>query len=162
MEIIKKNKMIISIILLVGMLFTTSLYVFNDYNNDNHTCTESCNHSDENLYNSVNNKVDNETALKIMDMYINLDNYEGKMATLQGQLFKTYDEYSIGVIQTLATGEDLAFNIILDPNNPQINEFDVLDWIEVTGKVGVVDEVHGDHTHAVPILYIDTIRKIDN
>ncbi|MBS4539146.1 hypothetical protein GOQ27_11780 [Clostridium sp. D2Q-11] len=120
----------------------------------------------------ITKQIDDETALKIIDIYRNLNEYIGKelsmelhFVSLEGsEEYK--DIFSLGVTATLDNGEEKFFELLAQTEDGSIPEgLEDFDKVQVTGSIkDSFEETHEDHGHTtnVPIMTVKSIEKIEN
>ncbi|SDZ06248.1 hypothetical protein SAMN05660462_01706 [Proteiniborus ethanoligenes] len=110
---------------------------------------------------NIEDLVYDETALKIIDIHKNPENYNEKLETLEVQFFEFEDGYSVGIEYFFEGGDSLLFDLPADFNNANLpDDIQNFDWIEVTGKIKLIKEAHDDHFHPIPIIYISEVKAL--
>lgn len=106
--------------------------------------------------------IDDETVLKIIDIYENLDDYLDTTHTFEVQFYEFEDGYSVGIEYFFQGDDSLLFDIPADFSKIEIPEnIQVTDWIKVTGKIGKTEEADNDHSHTFPIIYINSVSLLE-
>lgn len=106
--------------------------------------------------------VDDETALRIIDIHKSPDKYKDKIETMDVQFFEFEDGYSVGIEYFFESGDSLLFDVPADFSNVELPEgIENFDWIKVTGKIGIIEEAHDEHSHPIPIIYISSIKPLE-
>lgn len=156
----KKTYTIIALIVVGVMILSPILYMITTaFSTSNTPVTQ-----DENP--DIKDEVTNETALKIIDMHENLDQYKDKEVSMELQFFLTEeteedDKFSLGVIDSF-NGEQRLFHIFAETEDHKIPEgFKDYDKVKVNGTIKVLEETHEDHNHNVPLMMVKNIEKIE-
>lgn len=153
----KKTYTIIALIVVGVMILSPILYMITTaFSTSNTPVTQ-----DENP--DIKDEVTNKTALKIIDMHENLDQYKDKEVSMELQFFLTgeEDKFSLGVIDSF-NGEEMLFNILAETKDHKIPEgFKNYDKVKVNGTIKVLEETHEDHNHNVPLMMVKNIEKIE-
>jgi len=153
----KKTYTIIALIVVGVMILSPILYMITTaFSTSNTPVTQ-----DENP--DIKDEVTNETALKIIDMHENLDQYKDKEISMELQFFLTdeEDKFSLGVIDSFK-GEQMLFNIFAKTEDNKIPEgFKDYDKVKVNGTIKELEESHEDHNHNVPLMMVKNIEKIE-
>lgn len=106
--------------------------------------------------------IDDETVLKIIDIHENPDKYKDKMETLEAQFFQFEDGYSVGIEYFFEGGDSLLFDIPADFSNVDLPiDIKNFDQVKVTGKIGIVEEAHDEHSHPIPMIYVTSIEILE-
>lgn len=153
---INTKKAILIIPIVIALIITSfgmySIFPDTKNYNDNNSSGEQIN---------IENMVDDETALKIIDMHKNINKYDGKSETLKLQFFQFEDGYSVGIDYEFENGERLLFDIPADFTNTSIPEgLSDFDWVEVTGEIKATEEIHEGHMHNIPVILVKSINKV--
>ncbi|NBI06350.1 hypothetical protein [Senegalia massiliensis] len=153
----KKTYTIIALIVVGVMILSPILYMITTaFSTSNTPVTQ-----DENP--DIKDEVTNKTALKIIDMHENLDQYKDKEVSMELQFFLTgeEDKFSLGVIDSF-NGEEMLFNILAETKDHKIPEgFKNYDKVKVNGTIKELKETHEDHNHNVPLMMVKNIEKIE-
>lgn len=151
----KKSIIIFPIILALILTSFGTLSLFNKNNNNEVQESQQDNISIEDL-------VDNETALRIIDIHKSPEKYKDKIETLDVQFFEFEDGYSVGIEYFFEGGDSLLFDIPADFSSVELPEgIKNFDWIKITGKMGIVEEVHDEHSHPIPIIYVASVEFLE-
>ncbi|MGO1369213.1 MAG: hypothetical protein ACTHVE_11670 [Senegalia sp. (in: firmicutes)] len=157
----KKRYTIIALIVVGVMILSPILYMITTAFSTSNTPKAESENQDKT---AVEDEVTNETALKIIEIHENLDEYKDKEVSMELQYFKLdeyEDKFSVGVIDSY-NGEDMLFNILAKTEDEKIPEdFENYDTIKVTGTINELEETHEDHTHNVPIMTVKNLEKIE-
>lgn len=154
----KSNFIILCLILAIVLLGVALLVSIRNKNADNPTI--STEHHNEDLPQVDFKTVKDEHIQKLFEVLSNAKDYEGKEITIEGQIFMFNTNYTVG--KSHPDDERYVINISIEAeNDKQIEGFSEKDWVKVTGKVKLEDQAHGDHTHTVPIIKLDSIEKIE-
>lgn len=156
------KKTIIIIPLVLVMVIPSILSIIAFFTNSNNYDSKTSQY-EEITIDDIKSLVDDDVALKIIDIHENPEKYNEKTEVFDNiQFFEFEDGYSIGIEYYFESGDSLLFDLPANLDNvilPQdINSYDK---VEVTGKIGTFIEEHGDHTHSIPIIYISSIKKVD-
>lgn len=154
----KKRYTIIALIVVSIMILSPILYLIADA-----TSSKTTNNIGEK---DITEQVEKETTLKIIDMHRNMDSYIDKEVTMELQFFllEGYeDKFALGVLDTLDNGEEQLFHILSQMEDGSIPEgLENYDNVKITGTISSFQEGHDDHNHEVPILTVESIKKIEN
>lgn len=113
-------------------------------------------------FEELKQSINDETVLKIIDIHENKDDYIDTMQTFEAQFFEFEDGYSIGIEYFFDSEDSLLFDIPADFSNVELPEdIDEYDWVKVSGKIGLTEEIDNDHTHTVPMINVTSIEKIN-
>ncbi|WP_352418434.1 hypothetical protein [Proteiniborus sp.] len=107
---------------------------------------------------NIEELVDDETALKIIDIHKYPNTYKDKIETFDAQFFEFEDGHSVGIEYFFESGDSLLFDIPADFSNVDLPQgIESFDWIKVTGKIGIIEDLHDEHSHHLPIIYVTSI-----
>lgn len=110
---------------------------------------------------NIEDLVYDQTALKIIDIHKNPENYDEKTISLEVQFFEFEDGYSVGIEYFFEGGDSLLFDLPADFGNVILpNDIQNFDWIEVDGKIRILEETHDDHFHPIPVIYVSEVKAL--
>lgn len=156
----RKKIMIITIIIVSAMVLTPILSIVLNLTSSTDAGTA--------IDRDFRNQVDNESALKIIDMYNNINSYKDEEVTMELQFFllegeEYEDKFSLGVFDTLDNGEEKLFHILAQTEDNTIPEgLNNYDSVKVEGIIHSYQKDHDDHTFEVPIITVKNIEIIEN
>ena len=118
---------------------------------------------------NIEDIINDEKALKILDIHENLNNYLDKEVVLDGYFLPTgSDTKAFGVEVPLENGELTMTSLTYELSDPSIlKDIKETDLVKATGKITSFEQEHEDeaegkgaHTHTLPKFNIKSIEII--
>ena len=118
--------------------------------------------SEDMIGENLEDAVSDERALKIYDIYDDIDKYLDKEITLEGYLLKYDDKTQVfGVEFPLSSGELSIAALSYEAKDPKIIDgISDTDLIKAKGTIKTFEEKHEDHTDTIPKFVINSIEVI--
>ena len=156
-------KIVIVFMIIFTLVGTSLIGVFGVFGDEGSTETTTKTTDENNIIGeNLEDVVQDEKALKIMDIHENINSYVDKEITLEGYFLSPAGQSKVfGVEFPLGNGEISMASLVYEVKDESIvKNISDTDLIKAHGVIKSFEQTHEDHTHTLPKFIIDSVEKI--
>lgn len=152
-------KIVIVFMIIFTLVGTSLIGVFGVFGDVNQTETTTKN---DVIGEDLETVVQDEKALKIMDIHENINSYVDKEISLEGYFLSPAGQSKVfGVEFPLGNGEISMASLVYEVKDESIiKDISGTDLVKAHGVIKSFEQTHEDHTHTLPKFIIDSVEKI--